>query len=306
MKLSMLRKTLLATVAGMAMTLSAGAQAETIPSFTLDPSVFGMPNTSGFEGNLITGVSSELLQTTMDGGHFGSGWMLINGFKQTMPNGQVKTLFSNTTGLGTYYNLYITFDLVDVPKDGTPNTPVSENKLTKLDFKFWVDRDLDTEFFESDIDLDTHVGTEATVGGDRSDDILLAYGDLIEGVAGFNSQGGAYLNSDQTFVVCTGAGTADHQGQVPTGALGARQSDCTSNLGSLFFKEPNPFYGIAYDEFNNTQSATIIDPETGLVAIQSQATGAIDFGNRVPEPGSLALLGLGMLGAGLNLRRRRK
>lgn len=258
------------------------------PMLTIDLSAIG--GTGTFTGNFFSGTSSELLHTSGNT-HTGDGWLNIHSLNN---NGSPVVFFGTAPGAAA--SLYVTFTLTDVLATGSMNAANSTYNLTSLDFVVWADVGRNTNLTNAGITGTPSIGTDATVGGTTSDDIALAVGSLVKGTASLSDQGGASLNSINSFAVCNGTGTAD------LGGTGITASACTGDTGIKFFIDPKPFYDLAFTEFNNTgQGYRIAD--NGDLAI-ANATGGIDF-NRVPEPGMLSLLGLGLAGIGVTIRGRK-
>jgi hypothetical protein len=288
------KKSLLA-VAACALALGAAgsaAAAPTAPVFTIDPAAIGVALPT-FNANQMAGTSSELLHT-VGNTHTGHGWIQFSGFAMNST-----PVFPTVSGLLVNYQLFATFDLADMVVSGTPNAPGSNSVVTKLDFRFYADVG-NPAAGNTFTNADAATGTEATYVDRGNTDILLGVGTIVSGVAGIDALGGAFFNSIEDFGVCSGAGTATMQGMPATGPLAALATECTTDQGTRFFAAPIPFYGIAFDSFNNTTQGVARNGD--LVSI-NQAVGNVDF-NRIPEPGSLALLGLGLFGIGATLRRR--
>jgi hypothetical protein len=282
------RKPLVAILAG-AFSMAVAATAYAAPVFTVSPSAINGSPLGTFQADFISGNSSELLTATPTGPNSGTlsgkGWVQFTSFSNG-PN----LVPSVKSGLGgSSYNLYLTYDISGTLSSGMLGQLGSSYQLTQLDVKVWADPNFDTLFTAAS---SAGAGTtpSAAVG---LPDMLLGEGKLVTGVGGLDSLRGAYMNSIETFALCSGAGTAQW------GGTSIADANCTSDVGVKYFIAPVPFYSMAFDEFNNTtQGITSNGP---LIAINN-ASGGVDFA--IPEPETLSLMGLALLGAGISRRRK--
>ena len=124
-------------------------------------------------------------------------------------------------------------------------------------------------------------GAGAWTLGNTGDDDTLANGAAVSGTGVL----------DPTLPTCGDDG-------INCGSFGTTTSVALTAFGSTFFVDPVPFYNLAFEsgQLNNfTPSGT------------QTINGSLDvvFGN-VPEPSTLALMGLGMAGLGIMRRRKQK
>lgn len=121
--------------------------------------------------------------------------------------------------------------------------------------------------------------TPYTTSG-NGDDIL-----IVNGVPTFGAG-----TLDPSLSTCTGGG-------INCGSFGATASIALTAAGSQYFTAPNPFYNVSFQsgQLNNFSP-------TGTQVIN----GSLDVIFAVPEPTSVALIGLGLLGLGLSRRRKQQ
>ena len=259
-----LRKKLAVTAVVLA-ALGGGSQAMAAAEyFTYD--FDGIAGGSTAYANGMSATSSESLQAISATQFSGVGWV------------QFTSLNSGSSSIsGTAYSdtgLYAIFSLTNTLLSGTFGAPLSLYTLNSLDITLMRDVNGDNGFVQGDAVANITANVNNT-----SDDQNLGTATLLPGtgVAALLTSGAASLNAEASVAM------------TPTGLT--------------YFISPTPFYDLAFAGFNATGGSYSFDAASGRLSI-GNAIGAVDFHNSVPEPASLALVGLGLLGFAASRRRR--
>lgn len=127
----------------------------------------------------------------------------------------------------------------------------------------------------------------AASGTTGDDDILIATGITFAGEG----------KLDPTLSTCPSPGSTTSTFGINCGSFGASSTFTLTEAGRQYFVAPNPFYNTSFQsgQLNNFSPSSV-----------QRINGSMDvvFGNTIPEPASVALVGLGLMG--LSLSRRRK
>jgi hypothetical protein len=259
-------------VAAVSMFASATASADQFNPFVVQkPGTTGTGTTTNpnqFTADKITGNYSEVI--TFDGRNFEVSLKWEAGqFVTNNGNDQVKK-----TGLNESYGLYALY---------TAKGTVSINAAGDTLFNFTPGTGNLAVFLDANADTSFTAPTEGGLAfglADNGDDVKLADGDALRGQ-------GLLRTTSQNCGTTAG---------IECGSFGAKSTFELTDFGKTFFIKPDPFYQFSFQsgQLNNFVPTGTVNINGSLDVVFSD----------VPEPASVGLLGLGLLGLGAARRRK--
>lgn len=290
----MIKTTLRAVAAAALLTMTAGAHAAVAQDFKINPNSNGL-STQGtiFTADQVSGVSSARVTYLGNNRYQSIGYIQYQGFAL---NGETVSVDDTKLNSRTGYGLYATFDQTFTCS--AMLSPGVSCSIDTIELSLYGDPGSDNKYNQATL------ASNATVSTTGSQVLLGTVDSVVDGEAGLSSLGGAYQNINTNFNV--------------------------TPEGQLYFIEPNPFFNFAFSAFNNSSQGLLCSngvapdgaPPTSLpaagnpalnpcigatVVAINQESGTTDFnGGDVPEPGALALMGVGLLGMTAYRRKRKQ